>query len=138
MFKNILVAVDGSDCANQAICVAANLARVLGANLCVMTAFDPVPTYVGEYAYQAAIHAQREEAWKVLQEALKVAGELTGKVESEVQEGRPAEAILRTAKVHGTDLIVMGARGLGTLSGILLGSQSMKVLHHADCPVMVI
>jgi nucleotide-binding universal stress UspA family protein len=46
MFKNILVAVDGSDCANQAVCVAANLARVLNANLYIITAFDPVPAYV--------------------------------------------------------------------------------------------
>jgi nucleotide-binding universal stress UspA family protein len=138
MFKNILVAVDGSDCANQAVGVAANLARALGANLCVITAFDPVPAYMGEYAYQAAVHAQREEARKVLQEALKVAGEFPGRLESEVQEGRPADAILRAAKSHGVDLIVIGAHGLGTLSSILLGSQSMKVLHYADCPVLVI
>ncbi len=138
MFKNILVAVDGSDSACQAVWVAANLARALGADLHIITAFDPVPAYIGEVAYQMAIKAQREEARKVLQEALKVAGELPGRLESEVQEGQPADAILRTAKTHGIDLIVMGARGLGTLSGILLGSQSVKVLHHAECPVLVI
>jgi nucleotide-binding universal stress UspA family protein len=68
-----------------------------------------------------------------------VTGELPGKLESEVQqEGRPAVAILRAAKSHKVDLIVMGACGLGTLSGNLLGSQSMKLLHYADCPVMVV
>jgi len=138
MFKNILVAVDGSDNACQAVGVAAYLARALCSDLYIITAFDPVPAYVGEVAYQMAIENQREEAGKVLQEALKVAGKLPGKLESEVQEGRPADAILRTAKTHRIDLIVMGARGLGTLSGILLGSQSMKVLHHAECPVLVI
>ena len=138
MFKHILVAVDGSDSACQAVWVASNLARALDADLHIITAFDPVPAYVGEVAYQIAIKAQREEARKVLQEAIKVAGELPGRIESEVQEGWPADAILRIAKTHGIDLIVMGARGLGTLSGILLGSQSMKVLHHADCPVLVI
>jgi hypothetical protein len=39
---------------------------------------------VGEYAYQAAVHAQREEARKVFQNTLKVTGELPGKLESEV------------------------------------------------------
>jgi len=138
MFKKILVAVDGSDCANQAVWVAAYLARALGADLCVITAFDPVPAYVGRSAYQAAINAQREVAGEVLQKALTLVGELPGKQEGEVQEGRPAEAILRTAKAHEVDLIVMGARGHGTLSGNLLGSQSLKVLHHADCPVLVV
>jgi nucleotide-binding universal stress UspA family protein len=138
MFKNILVAVDGSDCANQAVYVAANLARALGANLCIITAFDPVPAYVGAASYLMAVKAQREEAGKILREAIKVAGEFPGKLDSEIQEGRPADAILRAAKAHKVDLIVMGARGLGTLSGILLGSQSLKVLHHTDCPVLVI
>ena len=52
--------------------------------------------------------------------------------------GRLAKAILRAAKTRGVDLIVIGANSLGTLSGILLGSQSLKVLHHADCPVLVV
>jgi nucleotide-binding universal stress UspA family protein len=138
MFKKILVAVDGSDCANQAVWVAAYLARALGADLCILTAFDPVPAYVGEFAYQAAVNAQRKVASELLQKALEVAGELPSKLEGEVQEGRPAEAILRAAKAHEVDLIVIGARGQGTLSGILLGSQSLKVLHHTDCPVLVV
>ena len=110
MFKNILVPVNGSDYADMAVCVAANLY--------VITAFDPVPAYVGEYAYQAAVHAQREEARKVPQEAIKIVGELPGKLESDVQEGQPADTILRTAKIHRVDPIMMGARGLGTISGI--------------------
>ena len=138
MFRKILVAVDGSDCASQAVWVAAYLARVLGADLCVITVFDPVPAYVGEFAHLAAINAQRKAAEEILQKALGVAGELPGRLESEVQEGRPAEAILRVAKARAIDLIVMGARGHGTLSGFLLGSQSLKVLHHAGCPVLVV
>jgi nucleotide-binding universal stress UspA family protein len=43
IFKKILVAVDGSECANQAVWVAAYFAVVLGADLCVISAFDPVP-----------------------------------------------------------------------------------------------
>ena len=138
MFKKILVAVDGSDCSNQAVWVAAYLARALGADLCMITAFDPVPAYVGKSAYEAAINAQRQVALEVLHKALKLAGELPGKLDGEVQEGRPAEAILRAAKAREVDLIVIGARGLGTLTGILLGSQSLKVLHHAECPVLVV
>jgi nucleotide-binding universal stress UspA family protein len=69
---------------------------------------------------------------------LEVAWELLVRLKGKMQVGRPAETILRTAKAREIDLIVMGVRGHGTLSGILPGSQSMKVLQHANCPVLVV
>jgi len=59
-------------------------------------------------------------------------------VESDVCEGTPAESILMAAKKYNIDLIVMGTRGLGQLAGLLLGSQSQKVIAHADCPVLLV
>ena len=52
-------------------------------------------------------------------------------------EGDPAEAIVNVAAVRHCDLIVMGSRGLGRLTGLLLGSQSQKVVQHAPCPVLI-
>jgi nucleotide-binding universal stress UspA family protein len=57
---------------------------------------------------------------------------------TEVLEGPPADAILRVAEARNVDLIVMGARGLGSLGSLLLGSVSQKVLAHATCPVMIV
>jgi nucleotide-binding universal stress UspA family protein len=52
--------------------------------------------------------------------------------------GAPAETILREAESAGSDLIVVGARGLGTLGRLALGSVSESVLRHASCPVLVV
>jgi nucleotide-binding universal stress UspA family protein len=74
----------------------------------------------------------------VINEAMGAVGEIPGKLESDVLEGPAAAAILREAEIHQNDLIVMGSRSLGPLSGILLGSQSLKVLHYAQCPVLIV
>jgi nucleotide-binding universal stress UspA family protein len=52
--------------------------------------------------------------------------------------GHPAPEILRYADVTDTDLLVVGARGLGTMKRLLLGSVSEAVLRHAACPVLVV
>jgi len=52
--------------------------------------------------------------------------------------GDPAEEILKVAGKQRADLIVMGAKGLGTIDRVLLGSVSMQVLQYAHCPVLVV
>ena len=58
--------------------------------------------------------------------------------ERDLAAGPMAEAILKAAEVRGCDLIVLGARGLSDLQGLLLGSVSHKVIQHAACPVLVV
>ncbi len=137
MFKNILLAFDGSAHAQKAARLAADLARQYQAALCVVHAYDPVPDYLGEPFLQEVISRRTEAADRVMEQAKALLGELP-QVETEVLEGPAAEAILRVAEVRKVDLIVMGTRGLGQLSGLLLGSQSQKVLTHARCPVLLV
>lgn len=138
MFKNILLAVDGSSHALRAARVGADLARSLQANLRVVIAYDPVPPYLGEPQMSVAIHARMEEAEKILQAALDEIGTIPGELKTEVLEGPPAEAILAVAETRKNDLIIMGTRGLGRLTGMLLGSQSQKVVSNAPCPVLLV
>jgi nucleotide-binding universal stress UspA family protein len=138
MFKNILLAIDGSDNASRAAKLAGDLVRETKANLWLVTAFDPVPSYLGEPNFQQAVNSRLEAAGTILKAALQDVGKIPGELKTEILEGPAAEAILKVVKTRQNDLIIMGSRGLGTLSVILLGSQSLKVLHHAPCPVLVI
>ncbi|MCK6452607.1 MAG: universal stress protein [Alphaproteobacteria bacterium] len=55
-----------------------------------------------------------------------------------IESGDPATVIMAAAKRLGVDHIVMGARGLGNLGGIVLGSVSQKVIHLAGCPCTIV
>jgi nucleotide-binding universal stress UspA family protein len=61
-------------------------------------------------------------------------------IDAEVVEaqGDPGTAIVDTAKAKGADLIIVGTRGLNPMQRILLGSVSSKVVHRAECDVLVI
>jgi nucleotide-binding universal stress UspA family protein len=139
MFDHILLGVDGSEHSLRAVKQAAELARTVNSKILrIVVAYEPVPPYLGEPNMQTAISARMKEAETILDKALKAVGEIPGEVHTEVLEGSPAEAILDVANTRKSDLIVMGSRGLGRLSGVLLGSQSQKVVQHAPCPVLIV
>ena len=139
MFNHILLGVDGSAHALHAAKTAADLARNMKSDtLRIVVAFDPVPPYLGEPNLQTAISARMKEADIILQKALEAVGEIPGEVRTEILEGSPAEAILDVANTRKVDLIVMGSRGIGRLKGLLIGSQSQKVVQHAPCPVLIV
>jgi nucleotide-binding universal stress UspA family protein len=138
MFNNILLAVDGSEHALKAARIAGELARQTQADLRVVTAFDPVPGYLGEPNLQKAIDERFEQAHQILAEAMRQIGETPRELKTEILEGPAAEAILGVAEVRANDLIIMGTRGLGRLTGLLLGSHSQKVVSHATCPVLLV
>jgi nucleotide-binding universal stress UspA family protein len=139
VFNNILLGVDGSEHALRAAQTAGDLARAMKSKtLRVVVAFEFIPPYLGEPNLQTVIAARMNDAENILQNALKALGEIPGEVHTEVLEGSPAEAILDVAGTRQNDLIVMGSRGLGQLSGLLLGSQSQKVVQHAKCPVLIV
>ncbi len=73
-----------------------------------------------------------------MKKALEAVGEISGEVHQEILEGSAAEVVLNVAETRHVDLIVMGSRGQSKLRGLLLGSQSQKVLQHAPCPVMIV
>ena len=57
---------------------------------------------------------------------------------SQMVSGDPAHAIVEEAKAHKSDLIVMGRRGLGSLTGLLVGSTTTKVAQLAPCAVLTV
>jgi len=139
MFKNILLAVDGSEHAIHAAKVAAEMAKCMkSAELRIIVVYDPVPPYLGEPNMQIAINARLKDAQEILQKAVDVVGNSQIDVHTELIEGDAAEAIIEVAKTRHSEVIVMGSRGLGSLAGLILGSTSQKVVSHAPCPVLIV
>jgi nucleotide-binding universal stress UspA family protein len=138
MFKNIMVAVDGSEHGLKAARVAGDIARSMQAELWVVVAYDPLPADLGQPYLQEAISARMAYSENIIANALVEIGEIPGSIKKEVLEGPPAEAILAVADTRAADLIIMGTRGLGRLASIVIGSQSQKVIAHANCPVLLV
>jgi nucleotide-binding universal stress UspA family protein len=139
MFKNILLAVDGSEHALHAAKMAANLVRAMNSEqLRIVVSFEPIPPYLGEPTLQHAIDARLGEAQKILQKAVDAVGEIPAEIHTEMIEGSAAEAIINVATTRKNDVIVIGSRGLGRLAGLVLGSTSQKVVSHAPCPVLIV
>ena len=145
MFKHILVAVDGSDHARAALDTACKLSSLTGAALHLVHVPQPaVDSVVVGYTAVPLPPTQEEiaaEGARVLSEAeaeAEVKSLGAAIVTSAVVTGDPATAIVEEAAKNGVDLIVMGRRGLGRLTGLLIGSTTAKVAQLAPCAVMTV
>jgi nucleotide-binding universal stress UspA family protein len=138
VFKKILLATDGSPDAKQALVYARNLALRDDAQVFVVHAFEPVPTYLGDPAEGRVLARHVAAGEEVASEAARQLQEAGVNVTTEVLEGPAADAILKVAHVRHCDLIVMGSRGYGALASLLLGSVSHRVLAQAPVPVLVV
>lgn len=137
MFRNILVAVDGSAHAVRALEEAIDLARSEEGRLTLITVVTrPV---IWPSAYQAAVTDDELEdtAQALVDEAAeRVPDEIS--TATLVRVGRPADEIIRRANEGGYDLIVMGARGRGAATSFLLGSVSHGVLNQSPAAVLIV
>jgi formate transporter len=134
----VVVGVDGSRYAAQALRWAAEEARMRGARLQLV---HTVPA--GSGTREAVLTASEVpgrsgegSARSVLEHATGAVDLQEGSVEQTVASGNPAERLCDAAV--GADLLVVGARGQGGFRGLLLGSVSQQVVAHAPCPVVVV
>jgi nucleotide-binding universal stress UspA family protein len=141
MFGNILVAIDGSPDAEQALTQAIDLAESEHARLTLFSAVvtPPAAAYFGAGGGVAATLARNAEAETetILREAVQRVPD--GVSVSIVQSSEPVRpALIEQIKAGLHDLVVMGSRGRGALRSTLLGSVSHYVLHHSPVPVLIV
>jgi nucleotide-binding universal stress UspA family protein len=135
--KRILIATDGSEGAELALQSGFSLAEGLHAEAVVLSVRRRPPAVLVAPSAPDLVHEEARRAHKVLSDARAVADRFDVDVAYEVVEGDPVEEILEAARTRDVDLIVLGSRGLGSISGLMLGSVSNAVLHQADRPVLV-
>ena len=138
MFKNIVIAFDGSEYSHKALRCAKSIAERFEANLWIVHVFSYPTDFLGYTDYEKLFARRKAAAQAVLDDARQKLSRTSLVVNDELREGPEAESILKEAKKCKADLIVMGTRGLGALKGFLVGSVSRKVIHYSSCPVMVV
>ena len=145
MFKHILVPTDGSPLSEGTVSRAVLFAKDAGARITFFYAQPdfPMPIY-GEGALidpttpEQFSKAAADEAKRILDAAKSIADSAgvnsdTDTVVNEV----PYEAVIDAAERHGCDLIFMASHGRRGIAGLLLGSETQKVLTHTSIPVLV-
>lgn len=143
MFKSILIAVDGSDPSKDAIIAGCKLAAEQGATVHLVHAPMAYADVVAVGYSAATIPPSQEQIEKAGKEVLDGAKALAKEngvtdVISEIKYGYPANVLVDYAKNKGIDLIVMGRRGLGSITGLLVGSVTNKVQQLAPCAVLTV
>ena len=143
MFEKVVVAIDGSEAASRALEVACDLASKYGSELHLVHSpqLETTAIAVGSGAVEIAPSPDRvAEAGKwVMDRAVETARSLgCTRYNCVVSNGEPAEEILKALEATDADLVVMGRRGLGRVSSLILGSVSQKVSHAAQCTCMTV
>jgi nucleotide-binding universal stress UspA family protein len=136
----VVVGVDGSKLSAKAIDFAFDQAEALGARVIAVHAWtSPFLTYDDGQTMLQFGEAEVQESGRVLV-AESVAGAMADhpdvECETRLISGRAARALLVAAE--SASLVVVGSRGRGGFTGLLLGSVSQSVLHHAPCPVAIV
>ena len=137
MFKTIVWATDGSEYADLALPYLRDFGRAGSSILAVHV----VETFVSSYSAGLPVHADEDELKaKVARQVAELRSEGLEAEERVLHAPalRPAHLIADAAREAGADLIVVGSRGHTAVGGLLVGSVTLRLLHTAPCPVLVV
>jgi nucleotide-binding universal stress UspA family protein len=129
--RSVTVALDGSSHARRALDALARLSLASTTRVALVGVVEP-----GQDPWTG--HDRREQLQAELNRADRRIAPRVASVETIVTAGDPATSIVREAALRDTDLLVVGARGAGATTRLLLGSVSESVLRRAPCPVLVV
>ena len=146
IYKTILVATDGSEPAKHAVEYAAVSAEKWDAKLQILTVVPPPPKVFNEVTgFTPDYSLDYEKAMlgyhlNILDETKKwlIEKHPTLNVSTQVKKGYVPEKILEASEAPDVDLIVIGCRGLGRLTGLFLGSVSNYIVNHCKKPILVV
>jgi nucleotide-binding universal stress UspA family protein len=134
----VLLALDGSDQSRTAADSLAAMPLPQPVTVRVLHVVTLPQALLEVEPVRAVNTALREQGRRSVNAARTALAPHFGDAEGQLLEGDPRVAIVELATQWSADLVVVGARGLGTIAGFLLGSVSRAVVHHAGCPVLVV
>jgi nucleotide-binding universal stress UspA family protein len=138
MYATIVVGIDGSATADIALGKAIDLARLTGATLHVVSAYEPTPAHVSGGSSSKEFSVGPDfQADAALQSALSRVRRKNIEVHEHAPKGSAADALLAVAKEQSADLIVIGSVGMQGARRVL-GSVPNKVSHQASCDVLIV
>jgi nucleotide-binding universal stress UspA family protein len=137
LFSKILVAIDGSESARKAFTTSIYIASISN---CKIDVIHVVSCNIGGDSATSLdlVEDLKTKADLILEEHKKYALEKDVKPEFMLEIGDPAHIITEIINSKNYDLVILGTRGMNAIKELLIGSVSMKVIHHAKCPVMVV
>lgn len=136
MFSRILIAVDGSSYSEPAVKATVDIATKFQSQVFVLHVREQEYGRVGAYPLetpQEAIQLMTETTKAFRDAGITVKGDVHGTIAAHI-----AKEIVDTATTEGSDLIIMGSRGLSDIASIFVGSVTHKVLQLAHIPVLVV
>jgi nucleotide-binding universal stress UspA family protein len=137
MFKKIIWATDGSEAAERALPTALELAKSYGAKLLVVHADEHIGGRTGGYPALADEEDLRVQLRSKVAELVSAGVNADFRVISGVNRD-PADLVAEAARETEADVIVVGTRGHGRVTGMLLGSVTQRLLHVSPCPVLAV
>jgi len=137
MYRNILLAYDGSPDGGEALAQTRILASTSRATVRLLAIIDRTQTMLAMEGASYVADNEQAEMQAVVDAGVKRLRGAGCTVTNDVKYGNPAEQIVQSAKEMNADLIVIGHRDQGTLARWLNGSVGTSILHHPPCSVLV-
>ena len=137
-YNKILIPIDGSEHADLAFRQAMGLAHNSDVEIVLLHCYEELPNAIGGEARAELIAESEREARNLLAPFATTVEKEGHPCKLVVRGGPPARTIVHVANDEKCDLIVMGSRGLGDFSGIIMGSVSHRVLSLAAQPVLIV
>ena len=145
MYNHILIPTDGSPQSRKAIAGAIALAKAIGAKVTGLFAAPPATPIVYRNHIPAGLATMADQKRLIEESAARYLGIIEQAAKKAgvpcdvmtVTSDYPADTIMATAKKKKCDLIVMATHGRRGISGVLLGSETQRVVTHAKIPVLV-
>jgi nucleotide-binding universal stress UspA family protein len=139
--RKIVVGVDGSEHSDRALAWAIDEAKLRNARIQVVTAWHVPALVYGGPGFAPQIDTSLEETFKeVAEESSSAAAEMVRdaglEVDVAIEHGQAAETLIEAAEE--SELLVVGSRGHGGFTGLMLGSVSAQCAHHARCPLVIV